>query len=72
MGTADALEQLIVDAELRKRMGEAGRKRVAELFTEEVFCEDDKRDSMDFRNLIFTTISLNKASAQNLFSNNYK
>ena len=37
VGTEDALERLIVDAELRKRMGEAGRKRVAELFTEEAF-----------------------------------
>ena len=37
VGTADALEQLIVDVELRKRMGEAGRKRLEELFTEKRF-----------------------------------
>ena len=52
VGTADALEQLIVDAELRKRMGEAGRKRVAELFTEEAFEKRMKeilRDAIEFR-----------------------
>ena len=37
IGTAEALEELVKSAELRIRMGEAGRKRVEELFTEEVF-----------------------------------
>lgn len=36
---ADRLECLIRDAELRRRMGDAGRKRYEELFTLEVFEE---------------------------------
>ena len=37
VGTAEALEKLITDADLRKTMGEAGRKRLEEMFTEDAF-----------------------------------
>jgi glycosyltransferase involved in cell wall biosynthesis len=35
--TAGALEKLIIDADLRKQMGITGKKRIMEMFTEEVF-----------------------------------
>lgn len=35
--TADALEKLITDADMRKEMGKAGRKRLEEMFTEDAF-----------------------------------
>lgn len=38
-GTADALEKLIVNVGLRKKMGEAGKQRVLKMFTEEKFEE---------------------------------
>ena len=37
VGTVEALETLINDSDLRRRMADAGRERVKELFTEEVF-----------------------------------
>ena len=48
--TADALETLIKSAELRIRMGETGRKRVEELFTEVVF---EKR----IKDILWTSIN---------------
>lgn len=38
--TADALEKLIVNADLRKKMGESGRKKLMKEFTEGVFEEN--------------------------------
>ena len=37
--TADALDRLLADGALRRRMGEAGRRRIEEYFTMERFTE---------------------------------
>lgn len=50
IGTAEALEELVKSAELRIRMGETGRKRVEELFTEVVF---EKR----IKDILWTSIN---------------
>ena len=53
--TADALEKLITDAELRTTMGKAGRTRLEEMFTEEVF---EKR----MKGLLVESLGVNSGS----------
>ena len=53
--TADAMEKLITDAELRTTMGKAGRTRLEEMFTEEVF---EKR----MKGLLVESLGINSGS----------
>ena len=53
--TADAMEKLITDAELRTTMGKAGRTRLEEMFTEEVF---EKR----MKGLLVESLGVNSGS----------